>query len=204
MSAASSFDPDRLPAGLPRPSDDGAARHLPGMVMPAIALPSTDGGLFAVNKIPDGFDRLIIYAYPKTGRPGVDPPADWDEIPGARGCTPESCGFRDHAADLARAGAAVAGLSAQDTEYQKEAAERLRLPFPLLSDADGSLAEALNLPVFTAWGGRLLKRLTLVIRADADGIPTIPPIATIEHVFYPVFPPGQHVAEVLGWLSRAT
>ena len=204
MSAASSFDPDRLPAGLPRPSDDGAARHLTGMVMPAIALPSTDGGLFAVNKIPDGFDRLIIYAYPKTGRPGVDPPADWDEIPGARGCTPESCGFRDHAADLARAGAAVAGLSAQDTEYQKEAAERLRLPFPLLSDADGSLAEALNLPVFTAWGGRLLKRLTLVIRAGADGVPTIPPIATIEHVFYPVFPPDQHVAEVLGWLTRAT
>ncbi len=200
MSAASSFDPDRLPAGLPRPSDDGAARHLPGMVMPAIALPSTDGGLFAVNKIPDGFDRLIIYAYPKTGRPGVDPPADWDEIPGARGCTPESCGFRDHAADLARAGAAVAGLSAQDTEYQKEAAERLRLPFPLLSDADGSLAEALNLPVFTAWGGRLLRRLTLVIRAGADRVPTI---ATIEHVFYPVFPPDQHAAEVLGWLSGA-
>ena len=98
----------------------------------------------------------------------------------------------------------MAGLSAQDTEYQKEAAERLRLPFPLLSDADGSLAEALNLPVFTAWGGRLLKRLTLVIRAGADRVPTTPPIATIEHVFYPVFPPDQHVAEVLGWLSGAT
>ena len=195
MSAVSSFDPDRLPAGLPRPSDDGAARHLPGTVMPAMALPSTDGGPFAVNKIPDGFDRLIIYAYPKTGRPGVDPPAEWDEIPGARGCTPESCGFRDHAADLADLGAAVAGLSAQDTEYQREAAERLRLPFPLLSDADGRLAEALNLPVFTAWGGRLLKRLTLVIRAGADGA------AAIEHVCYPVFPPDRHAAEVLSWLT---
>jgi peroxiredoxin len=195
VSADSAFDPTGLPSGLPPPSDDGTARHLPGMVMPAIALPSTAGGVFRVDKIPGGFGRLIIYAYPKTGQPGVGPPAEWDEIPGARGCTPESCGFRDHAADLGHLGAAVAGLSAQDTEYQKEAAERLRLPFPLLSDADGRLAEALNLPVFTAWGGRLLKRLTLVIRARADGT------SAIEHVFYPVFPPDQHAAAVLGWLT---
>ncbi len=196
MSADSTFDPTGLPAGLPKPSDDGAARHLPGVVMPAIALPSTVGGVFHLDKIPDGFERLIIYAYPRTGRPGVDPPADWDEIPGARGCTPETCGFRDHAADLARGGAAVAGLSAQDTEYQKEAAERLRLPFPLLSDVDGLLAQTLHLPVFTAWGARLLKRLTLVIRAGADGE------AAIEHVFYPVFPPDEHAAQVFAWLAN--
>ncbi len=203
VSADSPFDPTRLPSGLPEPSDDGAARHLPGMVMPAIALPSTAGGALRLDTIPEGFDRLIIYAYPKTGRPGIDMPAGWDQIPGARGCTLESCGFRDHAADLARGisgrgGAAVAGLSAQDAEYQKEVAERLRLPFPLLSDADGSLTEALNLPVFTAGGERLLKRLTLVIRAGADGAGTIP---TIEHVFYPVFPPDRHAAEVLRWLG---
>jgi peroxiredoxin len=198
MSADSAFDPNRLPSGLPRPSDDGAARHLTGMAMPAIALPSTAGGTQRVDKIPGGFGRLIIYAYPKTGRPGVDPPADWDEIPGARGCTPETCGFRDHAADLAGAGAAVAGLSAQDTEYQKEVAERLRLPFPLLSDADGRLAAALRLPVFTAWGDRLLKRLTLVARAPREGAAGP---AAIEHVFYPVFPPDQHAAEVLAWLA---
>jgi len=197
VSADSNFDPTRLPPSLPEPVDDGAAAHLPGTAMPPITLASTAGGEFRVDRVPDGFGRLILYAYPKTGRPGVALPEGWDEIPGARGCTPESCGFRDHAADLAAAGAAVAGVSAQDTAYQKEAAKRLRLPFPLLSDVDGRLAEALRLPVFTVEGENLLKRLTLVVRAGPDGG------ARIEHVFYPVFPPGEHAAEVLAWLSRS-
>jgi peroxiredoxin len=196
VSADSNFDPTRLPPHLPQPVDDGAAAHLRGMAMPPIALPSTAGGMYRLDHVPDGFERLILYAYPKTGRPGVAIPEGWDEIPGARGCTPESCGFRDHAADLAAAGAEVAGVSAQDTEYQKEAAKRLRLPFPLLSDAAGGLAEALKLPVFTVEGEALLKRLTLVIRRGPDGG------ARIEHVFYPVFPPDAHAAEVLTWLSR--
>jgi peroxiredoxin len=197
MQAESGFDPTSLPSGLPRPADDGAAAHLRGMTMPAIALPSTEGGTFRVDRVPAGFARLILYAYPKTGRPGVALPAGWDEIPGARGCTPESCGFRDHAAELARAGAAVAGVSAQDTDYQKEAAKRLRLPFALLSDSDGRLVEALKLPTFVVDGEALIKRLTLVIHCAQDGG------AAIEHVFYPVFPPGEHAAEVLAWLSSA-
>lgn len=197
MSADSSFDPTSLPQDLPELVDDGAAAHLRGMSMPPIALASTEGGAHRLDRVPSGYGRLILYAYPKTGRPGVALPAGWDEIPGARGCTPESCGFRDHAAELAREGAAVAGVSTQDTEYQKEASQRLRLPFPLLSDADGRLMEALNLPAFTADGETLLKRLTLVIRAAPDGG------AAIEHVFYPVFPPGDHAAEVLAWLARA-
>ncbi|MGE5288839.1 MAG: peroxiredoxin [Micromonosporaceae bacterium] len=197
MSANSSFDPASLPPDLPEPVDDGAAAHLRGMAIPPIALSSTEGGAYRLDRVPAGYGRLILYAYPKTGRPGVALPAGWDEIPGARGCTPESCGFRDHAAELARAGAAVAGVSTQDTEYQKEAAKRLRLPFPLLSDSDGRLVEALKLPAFTVDGETLLKRLTLVIRAAPDGG------ATIEHVFYPVFPPGEHAAQVLAWLGGA-
>src|SRR5688500_8158222 len=130
-----SRDLHSLPSDLPVPADDGAAAHLPGTAMPALGLPSTDGGTFRVDVTPAGARRLVIYAYPRTGRPGEDPlVADWDTIPGARGCTPEACGFRDHAADLRAAGAAVAGLSTQDTDYQREAASRLRLPFPLLSD----------------------------------------------------------------------
>ena len=128
--------------------------------------------------------------YPRTGRPGEDPlTPEWDLIPGARGCTPESCSFRDHAADLRRAGAAVAGLSTQDTEYQREAVTRLHLPFPLLSDADLVLTHALRLPTFTVSGHVLLKRLTLVVRNSV-----------IEHVFYPIFPPDEHAAHVLEWI----
>jgi peroxiredoxin len=150
-----------------------------------------------VDTVPDGFGRLIIYAYPMTGLPGVPVPDGWDEIPGARGCTPESCGFRDHAAELAALGAAVAGLSTQSPGYQREAATRLRLPFPLLSDAGLTLTRALDLPTFGIdlapeyeGGGHreLLKRLTLVI---SDGV--------IEKVFYPVFPPDAHAGEVLAW-----
>jgi peroxiredoxin len=181
---------ETIPAGLPIPEDDGAAAHLDGARMPALALPATDGSSFPVDRPPAGFDRLILYAYPRTGRPGEPPlTPDWDQIPGARGCTPESCGFRDHAADLAAAGSAVAGVSTQSTEYQREAAERLRLPFPLLSDADRRLADALALPTFRAGGQVLLKRLTLVVR---NGL--------VERAFYPVFPPDRHAEDVLRWI----
>ncbi len=180
-----------LPTGLPIPEDDDAAAHLQGARMPQLTLPATDGSSFPVGRAPAGFDRLVLYAYPRTGRPGEDPlTPDWDQIPGARGCTPESCGFRDHAADLATAGAAVVGVSTQSTDYQLEAVERLRLPFPLLSDADLRLAEALRLPTFHAGGHVLLKRLTLLVR---DGV--------VEKVFYPVFPPQSHAQEVLGWIQ---
>lgn len=184
-------DPLALPMDLPIPEDDGAAVHLEGARMPQLALPATDGSSFPVYRSPEQFDRLVLYAYPRTGRPGEAPlTPEWDQIPGARGCTPESCGFRDHAAELAAIGAAVAGVSTQPTDYQLEAVERLRLPFPLLSDADLQLAEALRLPTFHAGGQILLKRLTLVVR---DGI--------LEKVFYPVFPADSHAQEVLDWIQ---
>lgn len=184
------IDPSVLPAGLPEPQDDGAASHLAGRPMPALALPSTSGAKLRVDLAPEGADRLLLYAYPRTGRPGEPPlTPDWDLIPGARGCTPESCGFRDHAADLRDAGAAVAGLSTQTTEDQLEVVERLGLPFALLSDRDLQLTHALGLPTHTLAGQTLVKRLTLVVR---DG--------RIEHVFYPVFPPDTHAAKVLAWL----
>ena len=183
-------DPTVLPPNLPVPEDDGAAAHLPGARMPAIALASTDGRPVRVDVVPEGAERLVLYAYPRTGRPGEPEfTADWSSIPGARGCTPESCAFRDHAADLRAAGAAVAGVSTQTTDDQREVVDRLRLPFPLLSDADLELTRALDLPAFAVAGHTLLKRLTLVVR---DGL--------VEHVFYPVFPPDAHAAEVLDWL----
>ena len=179
-----------LPEGLPEPEDDGAASHLVERPMPTLALPSTSGGMVRVDLALDGAERLVLYAYPRTGRPGEPPlTTDWDFIPGARGCTPESCGFRDHAAELSAAGAAVAGLSTQSTDDQREVVERLRLPFPLLSDGDLRMTHALDLPAHIVAGHTLLKRLTLVVR---DG--------RIEHVFYPVFPPDTHAANVLAWL----
>jgi peroxiredoxin len=185
-------DPNVLPADLPAPEDDGAARHLAGMAVPPIAPPATDGSsvrLDTFGAAPPA-RRGVVFAYPRTGVPGEDPLVPgWDAIPGARGCTPESCGFRDLHAEIAAAGAAVTGLSVQPTEYQREAVERLRLPYPMLSDADRELTRALRLPTFGAAGVTLLRRLTLVIH---DG--------TIEHVFYPVFPPDGHAAEVLAWL----
>ena len=183
-------DPTILPSGLPVPEDDGAAAHLPGAVVPPLALPSTDGGRMRVDLVPEGADRLVVYAYPWTGRPGeplLTP--DWDSIPGARGCTPESCAFRDHAADLRAGGAAVAGLSTQDTAYQREVVERLGLPFPLLSDEQLTLTRGLRLPTFTVDAHTLLRRLTLVVR---NGV--------VEHVFYPVFPPDLHAVSVLEWV----
>jgi peroxiredoxin len=185
-----SIDYTKLPAGLPVPKDDGMASHLPGAAMPPNALPATDGALVRVDVVPDGMDRLVLYAYPRTGRPDEEPlTPDWDLIPGARGCTPESCGFRDHRADLEQAGAAVAGVSTEPTVVQRGLVERLGLPFPLLSDADLALTRALDLPTFTVAGQTLLKRLTMVIRDGA-----------IEHVFYPVFPPDVHAQAVLEWV----
>jgi peroxiredoxin len=179
-----------LPPDLPIPEDDGGAAHLPGAKMPRLALPSTEGSTFPVDQPPTGFDRLVMYAYPRTGRPGEPSlTPDWDAIPGAFGCTAEACGFRDHAADLAALGAAVAGVATQDSDCQREAMERLQLPFPLLSDAQLELTRALRLPTFRAGGRLLLKRLTLVVRAGL-----------VEAVFYPVFPPDRHAQEVLQWL----
>jgi peroxiredoxin len=178
----------RLPDGLPAPVDDGAASHLPGRAMPALSLPATDGRRVALDGLGGG--RTVIYVYPMTGRPGVDLPPGWDDIPGARGCTPESCGFRDHHAELLAAGAdQVYGLSSQSSDYQAEAVDRLHLPFAMLSDERLALADALGLPRFSVDGMTLYRRLTMIV---TDGV--------IEHVFYPVFPPDQHAQEVLDWL----
>ncbi|WP_395575745.1 redoxin family protein [Streptomyces sp. BK79] len=178
-----------LPADLPVPEDDGAAAHLPGMKMPHRELQGTGGTTVRLDAL--GAGRTVIYIYPLTGRPGVDLPDGWDSIPGARGCTPEACGFRDHYQDLLAAGAdAVFGLSSQETDYQSEFAERLHLPFQMLSDPARNLAQQLDLPTFeTASGLMLYKRLTLIIR---DGV--------VEHVFYPIFPPNEHADQVLAWL----
>ncbi len=183
-------DPLTLPDGLPAPVDDGAAEHLPGMAVPPIALIASDGSKVALDR-PGPSARTVLYAYPRTGRPGEDPlVADWDLIPGARGCTPESCAFRDHHAELRAAGADVFGLSTQDSDYQREAVERLQLPFALLSDSDLTLTRALELPTFDAAGETLLKRITLVLSRGA-----------IEHAFYPIFPPDRHAGDVLAWLQ---
>lgn len=179
-----------LPDGLPRPVDDGAADHLAGATLPDVSLAATDGSTVRLNQLTG---RHVLYVYPMTGRPGVALPDGWDEIPGARGCTPQSCSFRDHAQELAEIGASVFGLSAQDTDYQREARERLHLPFQLLSDATLELKRALRLPTFTVAGMTLYKRLTLIVQG-----------ATIEKVFYPVFPPDRNVIDVLAWLRSGS
>jgi peroxiredoxin len=177
-----------LPSGLPRPLDDGGAADLPGVTMPSVVLTATDG--HSVDLAELGSATTILYVYPMTGRPGVDLPDGWDAIPGARGCTPEACAFRDHYLDLRAAGAAaVYGLSSQDTDYQREAVVRLHLPFAMLSDGDLALSRLLGLPTFELGQTTLYKRLTMVITGGR-----------IEHVFYPVFPPDEHAAEVLAWL----
>jgi peroxiredoxin len=137
--------------------------------------------------------RTVVYCYPRTGSPDKDPPQGWNEIPGARGCTPQSCAFRDHYQEPRALGLEVFGLSTQDTDYQKEAVERLHLPFPLLSDQKLLFTKALNLPTFEVESVTLIKRLTLVIRGGF-----------VEHVFYPVFPPDQNADEVINWLRKST
>jgi peroxiredoxin len=180
-------DPTFLPTDIPVPLDDGAADHLPGMKLPDIELAATSGPPVNLSKL-NG--RTVLYIYPRTGVPGVDAPPGWDDIPGARGCTPQSCGFRDHFAELKAAGIGhVFGLSTQDTEYQREAAQRLHLPFPLLSDSGLEFGRAMALPTFAVAGMKLLKRMALVI---ADG--------TIVKMFYPVFPPDRNAEDVIAWL----
>src|SRR5918997_2777811 len=149
-----------LPEDLPVPVDDGACDHLPGMLLPSVYLRSTTGELVDLSTLTG---TTVVYCYPLTGRPDLSLPEGWDEIPGARGCTPQSCAFRDHHADLQALDARVFGLSTQDTDYQQEAAGRLHLPFALLSDEGLQFAGALNLPTFEADGKTLIKRLTLVI-----------------------------------------
>jgi peroxiredoxin len=185
--APGTHDPGFLPPDIPAPQDDGRARHLTGAKLPNIALPATSGPPVNLSKLKG---RTVLYVYPRTGVPGVDPPPGWDQIPGARGCTPQSCSFRDHFAELKALGVAhVFGLSTQDTAYQREAAERLHLPFPILSDAELNFAPALHLPMFMTAGMTLLARMALVIE---DGI--------IVKVFYPVFPPDRNAADVIAWL----
>lgn len=177
-----------LPANLPAPLDDGAARHLLGMAMPKLSLLSTAGNWVDLSQLKS--PRTVLYCYPMTGVPGKALPDGWDAIPGARGCTPQACGFRDHWRDLSALNAFVFGVSVQATEYQAELARRLHLPFEILSDAQYKLCDALRLPTFEVDGLRLLKRLTLVVSQGR-----------IEQVFYPVFPPNESAGEVIRSLS---
>lgn len=176
-----------LPDDLPEPRDDGGADHLPNAPVPALSLPATDGTNVDLSTFAE---PVVVYCYPRTGRPDRDVSPDyWEEIPGARGCTPESCGFRDHHKELLELGFSdVFGLSAQSAEYQREARDRLDLSFELLSDSSLEFADSLELPRFEVEGVTLLKRLTLVI---SDG--------RIRHVFYPIFPPDEHASEVVEW-----
>jgi len=176
---------NELPADLPVPVDDGACAHLQGMRVPA-ALASTGGRSVDLARLPG---LTVVYVYPRTGRPDQELPTGWNAIPGARGCTPQSCAFRDHHQELREVGVGnLFGLSTQDTAYQREAVERLHLPFELLSDEKLEFARALKLPTFSVDGMTLIKRLTLIVR---DGV--------IEQVFYPVFPPDASAGAVLEW-----
>jgi peroxiredoxin len=181
-----------LPPDLPVPEDDGAADHLPGLEMPTVSLPSTLGAEVDLAAAAAGPGWLVVYVYPRTGKPGEPLIEGWDEIPGARGCTPQNAAFRDHVTDFAALGATLLGVSAQSPEDQAEFAARETIPYPLLSDAGLELARALRLPTFEAGDLTLYKRVTLVARAG-----------TIEHAFYPVFPPDQNAADVLEWLAGA-
>jgi peroxiredoxin len=182
--------PEELPEGLPVPEDDGAADYLPGKQLPSVALKSTAGGVVDLSSLPG---VTVAYCFPQMGQPDSEMPRGWDDSPGARGCTPQTCSFRDHDADLRALGAQVYGISAQDVAFQKNLAERPHLPFELLSDEDLILAEALSLPTFEVAGLRLLRRLTLIV---ADG--------RIQKVFYPVFPPDKNAEEAVQWLSAAS
>ena len=180
-------DPTVLPADIPAPQDDGAARHLTGTRLPSLPLAATDGSQVDLSKLAG---RTVVYIYPRTGVPGQPLPDGWNQIPGARGCTPQSCAFRDHYAELKLLGVAhLFGLSTQDTDYQREAVARLHLPFPILSDEKLAFARALKLPTFEVVGMTLLKRMALVID---EGV--------VMKVFYPVFPPDKCAETVRDWL----
>ena len=179
---------EALPDNLPRPFDDGDCNHLVGMELPKIRLLATDGSLIDLSSLPK---KVVIYCYPMTGKPGVPLPDGWDEIPGARGCTPQTCSYRDHHKELAALGAVVFGLSTQASDYQQEMAERLHLPFLILSDEAFEFCESLNLPTFIVNQMRLIKRVTLIA---INGV--------IRNVHYPVFPSDSDAAWVLGKLSE--
>ena len=174
---------------IPAPTDDGGARHLAGMAVPPVGLRATDDTMVTLAEC-DG--RTVVFAYPRTGEPGkIALVEDWDMIPGARGCTPQTCAFRDLFAELKAAGARrVFGLSTQSNAYQCEMASRLHLPFPMLSDEKLELTRALRLPTMAAAGETLIKRMALILD---DGC--------ITHVFYPVFPPDRNASDVLAWLK---
>jgi peroxiredoxin len=176
-----------LPENLPIPVDDGACNHLLSVVLPDVSLPATDGQMVNLSRL---VGWVVLFCYPKTGQPNQALPKDWDSIPGARGCTPQACGFRDSYANLTALGAQIFGLSAQDSEYQQEAVQRLHLPFALLSDLDLAWSQALQLPTFDVNGMRLNKRVTLILQNG-----------TIQHYFYPVFPPDAHAIQVHDWLK---
>jgi peroxiredoxin len=189
MPPSAPTDLTSLPAGLPVPRDDGAAAHLAGLRLPPVTLPATDGSTVRLDALGGG--RTVLYVYPLTGRPGVDLPEGWDTIPGARGCTPEACGFRDHHDDLREAGGGrVYGLSSQTGDYQRELVDRLHLPFAMLSDPEFAVRGALGLPTFLADRIPLYRRLTMIIDKGL-----------IEHVFYPVFPPDRHAGQIVDWLQ---
>jgi peroxiredoxin len=183
-----STDFTSLPENLPVPEDDGTADHLPGAEVPGIALPSTLGGELDLAEAAAG--RVVVYVYPRTGTPGQPLLEGWDDIPGARGCTPQSCAFRDTREELARHGAELIGISAQTPDEQAEFAEREHIPYPLLSDHDLKLADAMGLPTFETSGLHLYKRLTFVAEQGR-----------IVKVFYPVFPPDRNAGDVLAWLA---
>ena len=178
---------NELPTDLPIPQDDGAAHHLKGMKLPNVTLLATNGQMIDLGSIKQ---KLIIYCYPMTGQPNVALPEGWDQIPGARGCTPQSCAYRDHYQELQSLGAQVIGLSVQTTEYQKEMADRLHLPFPVVSDVRYQFQKALNIPTFISAGMTLLKRVTLIAN---NGV--------IEAVHYPIFPSDSDAAWVLEYLK---
>ncbi len=188
LAAQSHDDINHLPKNLPVPLDDGACDHLVGMAVPTIALPSTSGRMVVLAGVPS--PRTIVYAYPRTGEPGKDPPTDWNEIPGARGCTPQSCSMRDHYEQIKALDAEVFGLSTQTSDYQREMVNRLHLPFQVLSDSGLTFTNTLKLPTLPFAGMTLIKRLTLVIKDKK-----------VEKVFYPVFPPDQHGSQVVAWLK---
>ena len=182
-------DFSQLPANLPIPEDDRAADHLPGSSLPRLSLPSSQGG--SLDLAQSAARLLVAYVYPRTGVPGQPLPDGWDDIPGARGCTPQSCSYRDAVAEFAAFGADIVGISAQSTAEQREFAEREHIPFPLLSDEHLELAGALRLPTFEASGMSLYKRLTLIAESGQ-----------IVKAFYPVFPPDRDASEVLAWLRE--
>jgi peroxiredoxin len=187
MAAHDANDLSRLPPDLPVPIDDGACDHLAGMRVPDIALRATSGRDVVLATVPGW---TVVYTYPRTGEDGQAPPPGWDEIPGARGCTPQTCGFRDHHRELTELGATVFGMSTQTSDYQREMVERLHVPFEVLSDSDLEMVHALRLPTFTFRAMTLMKRVTMFLR---DGV--------IEHVIYPVFPPDRSAEEAVHWLA---